>query len=271
MTHDAREVSAQGGEPIELYEFSIGVITYRYTSAQGNQVHDLQDFTAVPIERGEFEESSELAKNDITLTVAQDFFIAEQFNVAPPSQVILLSIYQKHAGETERVLAWSGRVLNCEWQGSSRALLTCESIYTSLRRPGLRRQYQRQCPHQLYGPRCGLANTSFAVAMTLTAVTGVTLQAPDLLLYATDHFAGGYLEFEESPGVIVRRAIRSNSADQMVVTHPIPGLESGTAVTMFFGCDHTVTTCVSKFNNLVNYGGFLYIPQKNPFGSNTVY
>jgi len=33
------------------------------------------------------------------------------------------------------------------------------------------------------------------------------------------------------------------------------------------GCDHSVSTCAARFDNLANYGGFPFIPTKNPFST----
>src|SRR3546814_7797331 len=35
-------------------------------------------------------------------------------------------------------------------------------------------------------------------------------------------------------------------------------------VILYPGCDHSRATCISKFNNLLNYGGYDFIPVKNP-------
>ena len=46
----------------------------------------------------------------------------------------------------------------------------------------------------------------------------------------------------------------------------------GSTVVVLAGCDHSVTTCDTKFNtpedtqsNVINYGGFPFVPGKNPF------
>jgi len=39
------------------------------------------------------------------------------------------------------------------------------------------------------------------------------------------------------------------------------------SVTLYPGCSHTIADCRDKFNNLVNFGGFPWIPSKNPFNN----
>ena len=47
----------------------------------------------------------------------------------------------------------------------------------------------------------------------------------------------------------------------------MPDSVVGQDVDVFAGCDHTVDTCDQKFDNVINYGGWPYVPSKNPFES----
>lgn len=42
-------------------------------------------------------------------------------------------------------------------------------------------------------------------------------------------------------------------------------LSIGSVVLAYAGCDKSNSTCATKFNNIVNFGGFPYIPNTNPF------
>lgn len=42
-------------------------------------------------------------------------------------------------------------------------------------------------------------------------------------------------------------------------------LDVGTKLILYAGCDKLNTTCSTKFNNILNFGGFPFIPQDNPF------
>lgn len=42
-------------------------------------------------------------------------------------------------------------------------------------------------------------------------------------------------------------------------------LDIGDTVKVYAGCDKLNTTCSTKFNNILNFGGFPFIPQDNPF------
>ncbi|MDG4870579.1 phage BR0599 family protein, partial [Guyparkeria sp. 1SP6A2] len=48
------------------------------------------------------------------------------------------------------------------------------------------------------------------------------------------------------------------------------GLEVGQEIEVYPGCDRTAATCNAKFNNLLNYGGFDFIPPKGPFEGTSI-
>ncbi len=272
MTFEAYETSAQSGAPYELYDFSIGLRHIRCTSGDRTIVYSGEIYPPEPIERTDIEETDDLPRADIDIACPRDFAIAEEFRVAPPSYVIKLSVYRIHAGDPdgERKLIWTGRVLNATWDGVQ-ATIHCESILTSLRRPGLRRLYQRGCPHVLYGSQCGVSETAHKVVTTVATVAGanVTVNAGDVSSVGGDnYFDGGFVELETAPGTLVRRAIKLQIGDLLTLTHPIPGLLSPMAIAVYPGCDHSLATCDSKYANVVNYGGMPFISAKNPFGSN---
>jgi len=150
MTYDARELSMQSGEPIEMYHFIVGSTHHRFTSAKSAITYDGNTYQPALIKRGSIDFTTEKGRNNLKIQTVRDFAIAELFKVSPPSDVILLVVHRVHYGDSDGAVIWSGRVLNCEWSGST-ASINCEPVSSSLQRVGLRRMYQRQCPHVLYG------------------------------------------------------------------------------------------------------------------------
>lgn len=269
MTYEARETSMQLGEPLELYEFNYGMNVYRFTSAQTEVNHNSETWEPAFLRRGSIDFSAEDGRNNLKIDTVRNFTIADLYRIMPPTDVILLTVHRLHAGDGESIVAWSGRLLNVEFSGS-RAAMICEPITTSLKRTGLRRIYQRQCSHVLYGSACSVNKADFAVPVTLSGVTGVTLGSATFGLYADGFFAGGYIEFLND-GVIERRFITAHSGTQITINMPLLALAGGDSITAYAGCDHTMPTCKNTFNNLNNFGGFPYTPQKNPFGGNGIY
>lgn len=259
MTYDAHELSMQSGEPIEMYQFTVGATNYYFTSAKSAITYDSNTYQPELIKRGNIDFTTEKGRNNLKLQTVRDFEIADLFRVSPPSDVILLVVHRVHYGETDGVVIWSGRVLNCDWVGSI-ASLNCEPVSSSLQRIGLRRMYQRQCPHVLYGAACGVDKTDFDLSTTILSISGLTLSCVDVDTFGDDWFAGGFIEFGTE-----KRFITSQTSNNITISAPIAGLEVGDTIIAYAGCNHALTTCNFKFSNSENYGGMPYIPTKNPF------
>lgn len=271
MTYAAAETSVEGGSPQQLFEFSYMGRVLAFTNGPADLVIDGRTFLATTIAHSDFEDTDEIARNDITVTVPRDNAAAELFRIAPPSETVLLTIFEVHADDVdeEKKPVWTGRVMNCDWRGLA-ASLRCESIYTSLKTPGLRRLYQRNCGHVLYGPRCRLSNLTYQVSIGVEVVNGITLEAATLAEQVDGYYDGGYAEWESTPGLIDRRAVRSHIGAVITITHPFVGMEAGATIKVYPGCDHTLATCHAKFANSANFGGFPNMPKKNPFAGTSL-
>lgn len=270
MTYDTRERSVQDAAPIELYEFTRGAIVQRYTSADADFTLLSTTYIAATMQRSQIETSAERARNTITITGARDFPIADLFRIAPPADVVMLTIKRVHRGDTDPAVIWMGRVVNCEWAGSV-SRLTCEPVITSLRRNGLRRKYQRQCPLPLYsqGPgMCNVVRATHSTTTTVTAAAGLVLTVATL---ASKPYPGGFVEWQTPAGPVERRFITGRAGLDLTLSQAFVGITPGATVTVSPGCDHTQGTCIATYANGANYGGFPFIPLKNPFDGTPVY
>lgn len=268
MTYAAVETSIQSGRPVELYEFLYGATAYRYTSADGDVVYGGNTYSAVPIARGAVEATHEVARLALEITCTRELPVLEPFAVSPPEEVVLITLRRLHAGDGEAIIMWMGRVLNVTLNNAA-AEIHCESVYTSLKRVGLRRLYQKSCPHVVYGTGCGLARATYKATKTVSTVVGTTITVGSI--GAVDgYYAGGYLEWS-SGGVSHRRSIHSQTGGAVVIGFPIPGMAASDSVDLYPGCDHTLSTCNGKFSNSDNYGGMPFFPSKNPFAGVAIY
>lgn len=263
MTYESRETSMQLGEPLELYEFKYNDEVLRVTSAKSEVEYAGHTWEPAPLRRSAIEYTTDNGRNNLKLNAVRDFPIAELFRIMPPSTVILLTVYRVHAGDTDGAVIWAGRVLECDWANSI-ATLNCEPVSSSMQRIGLRRVYQRACPHVLYGGQCKVIKEDFAVPAEVEFIDGLSIYSTAISLFPDAHFSGGYIEVEIN-GQIERRFITRQFMGYLQINVPLPGLVVGDSLTVYAGCDHTLTTCHSKFDNSDNYGGMPYIPTKNPF------
>lgn len=269
MSYDAQESSDFSGQPVELYTFTREGAVWRFTSADENKIISLLLFEAVPIERPNYQQNRELAKGPITIKMAATVPFLTQFKSAPPSDVVQVTIQRYHEGDGELLTQWVGRVLNVKFQERT-ADVRCEPVYTSMRRPVLRRRYQTTCPHVLYGDQCGVASTSFSIIETLTSVVGGVLTGAAFDAFVDGYFKGGYVEWNTGVNT-ERRFIIDHVGSNLVINIPFLNMPNGSTVTAFAGCDHTLGTCNTKFSNDDNYGGQPFYPGKNPMNGTTIF
>ena len=269
MTYAARETGAQTGEPVELYEFRHGPNFYRYTSSDTDVVFESQTYQARTINRSAIEATQELARNPINLQVDPELPLLALFRFAPPSEVIQVVVRRFHRGDTEAATIWMGRILNVGRRGLA-AEIRCESVYSSIKRPGLRRMYQKACPHVLYSAQCGVDREAYRVTQAVASVSGLNVVVADLSAFSATRFLGGYIEWAPAVGILERRSIRGQSGNTLAVNFPPLGLAPGTSVDIYPGCAHNMTAC-DTFGNRDNYGGMPYIPTKNPFDGTPIF
>jgi uncharacterized phage protein (TIGR02218 family) len=271
LTYDAREKSEYSGEPVEVYKFDReGIRIWRYTSADRDVVLGGDIYLAAPIKRNDIEGSQDVERTALKITMPADADFPEQFIASPPTDRIMVEVRRYHYQDSEIAFLWVGRVVNVEHR-EFEAIILCESAISSLKRPTLRRVYQTSCPHLLYGQECGIAKATFGITAALSAGTsGVTLKSATFAGYTDAYFAGGFVEVTIS-GNVNRAFIVNHVGDTLTTGLPLQGAAVGLSVTAYPGCDHSLDTCVTKFSNNVNYGGFPYIPQKNPMGGTPIF
>lgn len=271
MTYDAIERSADQARPVELYTFARGAQLYRYTSANEDCVVSFQTFVRAPIERTEIEQGSELNRSGLSLTVPRDFVIARMWMIAPPSEVVALTVQQYHEGDGELASIWSGRVLGVSFEGA-RATISLEPIGTSIRRNGLRRPWQKLCPYVLGTRGCNVNLEAYKVTAMIDSVVGLTLTADELAAKPDGWFNGGYVRWSIPGGLIESRDIVSHIGMTVELDMTPLSLPNGTIADFLPGCDRTLGPAgCSKYSNVPNYGGQPYIPSKNPFGNDPIY
>jgi hypothetical protein len=80
------------------------------------------------------------------------------------------------------------------------------------------------------------------------------------------YYSGGMIEI----GSVLKYIIASQGATLTLMQPLGVNIDSnGSAATLYPGCAHNLSDCQTKFNNLLNYGGFPWIPgdRNNPFGN----
>lgn len=233
MTYEARELSEELGEPILLVTFALGEKLWRFVRADQDVVHGGNTYLTVPggIEPTRVQDSTETRKNDVTLTVDRAFPIAELWRVSPPTGIVAVQLVEIHAGEVDDAVSWLGHVSNVAWKGEARAEISLSPGALAMRTNGLRRLWQKSCPHVLYGPKCRLSRVGEPVAATLTAIEDAELVAVEF--DGDFDLAGGRITWEDDDEVEHAARILTHAGDTITLGAPEATLVVGRAVTVY--------------------------------------
>lgn len=278
------------GRPIQLYEFlrtSNGVdYFWRYNTSDRDLKYSGAIWKAVPISDSGVRLSSEAASTDLTVTmpIAEEFCDQFRLSGTVPSDTVWLRIRRVHAGDIEgldggdpeivwdALVTWIGTVNGISQTTELEAQVGCSMLATSFKRGGLRYGYQPNCPHVLYAPHtCKVDKEAFRIVATVTAIDGLTVSAAEFGVQPEGWFNGGFLEYFLPSGMLERRMVLRHTGSDVDLAGLPAGMQVGDIIAGFPGCDLTVDTCVSKFNNLDNMGGFPHTPGRNPFDGNPVF
>lgn len=271
MNFKDTELSAQDGSPILMFEFTTGADIVRYTNA-AESVYYLGDWQAEPITVSAVTQTGDVTKDTIRVSFAKSNAFASSFISSPVSAITTLSIYRAHGhgGISNPIVYWKGRVASATMQSGAIGL-ECESIFSSLRRYGLKTRFQKTCRHALYGKGCNLNPQNFVYTIVCSEVIGpfefgYFVQAPHPPL-PENHLNGGMIQI---PDGSLRYVTQQNSSTIVLASSAVPltsaiHLDGQAIVKVFPGCDRTIQACKKKFNNVRNFGGFPWIPERNPF------
>jgi hypothetical protein len=284
------EGSQQDGQPIQLFKFVWGENDedyYGYTdSTDSVTLEDGTVYVPVPIDRGKIDSNGTLDKSALKINTDVGTQIAETFRVYPPPQVVTLIIRQGHVGDVDEefVVIWAGRIVAAQREHDE-LVMTGEPVSTSLRRPGLRRNYQFGCPLVLYAigsGQCNADKASKTVSATVASILGatVTLNSGWNGAFTAAKFLNGLLEWTTESGNTERRTIIRVSGNVLSLSGLPQGLAATDTVDVVVGCNHQafaaqggdceglhVPADGSTATNLPNYGGQPWIPLKNPIGT----
>lgn len=256
----------------ELYKFTEqgSSDVWRYTSGDVPVTYLTEDYEVASISRSDIESRSELSRANLDVTLPSDNPAALRWLSDNGERLVSMTIFERDRNGTYTT-SWKGRLVAVV-PSTENVTLKLESIFTSLRRPGLRARYQKSCRHALYSTACGVDPEDFAVATTLLVRVDDRVITSLGGVYASGYFRGGMLRLADGTltyivdhignDIYIRRLSRS-FVEQEALGYPV-------AVQLYPGCGYDRATCHGRFDNVLNYGGFDFIPTKNPMGGSSI-
>lgn len=273
MSFSIFELSRFKARPLNLYLFKTGAEAGEYLAfTDGERPITVGGivYSPAPMKRGRITSSGSLDKSQLEITTTKSSPLFEIYRVYPPSFVITVVVKQGHYGDPDNqfLSIWSGRIADFEAQGNE-VTFQCEPAGTSIRTPGLRRNFQRGCMHALYGPQCRATPHPIDTEVIGLVPGFITLDSGWNGSVPSPKFTGGTVGWTPTGGPRYLRTILSVSDDGLTlrVAGTTQALEVGDTVTVLVGCNHQMTDCMDLHDNILNYGGDDWIPTDNPVGN----
>ncbi|MGA7439507.1 MAG: DUF2163 domain-containing protein [Luteibacter sp.] len=255
----------------EFVDFARGPQHWRYTSDDRPLVWASQTFDNAPFKRGRISESFDVSRTTLDIDVPLTLPLLDLYRGTSPMGDLNIILYRRRKSTGVVQIRWMGVIGSVEFKPS---IATIHGLPpgAALSANGLNRCWQAQCDRVVYGVGLGECNKdpqAMRVDGTIRAVSGSVIESDALASKPDGWFSGGWVEWTEGTNV-ERRFVFDHVGGTATLLTPAR-VPVGTAVTFYPGCDHTAESCDTKFNNMPNYGGQLFIPKKNPFGNDPVY
>jgi len=268
MTYAVKDKSVSDGAPIECYQFVAPFRTWRYTSyhepitVAGN-VYNPLPITRTAIDTGSVIDS--LTTMDFNIPSTDD--LAFSFCFEPSPKELIVTVYRVHEGDdysTQYKVEWVGVFSGASASGDWATLNTSSLFQTELNSNMSAVFYQRSCNHVLFDARCKVVRATYTVSAIVTKVQDQVITV-DNMVYLLDELISGEMTNTRTNEV---QGIISNAVNVLRVGYKFFDIIVGDTVELTLGCNHSrLGHCKTRFNNVVNYGGFDFIPSKDVFSS----
>ena len=269
MTFDALETSRESGNIVELFRFTEGAVITRLTSFNSDIIFAGLLYTSIQIQRTEVQASIEDSVNELKITMPQSHPIPAAFIPNVPGRLIQIEVLRAHADDPaqESLLVFSGFIAQVTFDGNLEATLTCSPNTAVFKRSGPRFNYQGLCNHVLYDSGCKVDRALFKFTGTVIAEGDRSIEVAGLLAAEGADWAVAGAVRTPASGLDDSRLVLKQAGDVLTLLNDFAVPVLGTTVDVFAGCAHDITTCDVKFAAILNYGGFPFVPEKNPFNS----
>ncbi len=240
----------------ELYHFYYGSEVWRFNSGQSDLSVGGHTYVAESISRSEIQ--WDIEKQEAAVEMPMDTEPASLFTAFNPSSVLWVEIMNSSGTPI-----FVGKVVGCSFNiDEGKASLKLVSIQTIFQGKIPDRTYGTSCPWEVFSTGCKLSGPTYAISVPVDEITkssnGRELTHVDFAAKLDGYFTGGYLTLSYETAYIVEHI-----SGKITLLFPLMLWTSGLSVIVYPGCDKTLATCKSKFNNVTNFGGCPFIPTQN--------
>jgi len=226
-------------------------------------------YKALPISRTSVGSKLNLQPDRVTLNltgITSDLADAVENNQLDYLQLSIKKvIWNEEYGEGMEFVTFAG-IANAAYNRNT-LTLSCSSILYSLAVPFPPVSYHVPCNWSLFSTPCGLVQSSYKISSSATSDSANAFSVVDSSFFLpvspadAKKFHQGELKVTSGDNNGSRRSILSAVDGLFVLAVPLPfNMSAGDTFDYYPGCDKTPGTCNSRFSNLANFMGFVYLP-----------
>ena len=268
----ALETSVASSRPIELYTFVVGSETFNYTSGQDDFIFNSTTYTAIKgMNRGAVAQGRDERNRALEIRMPGDDDLVTRWRVRPPAVQASVTVRRVQRDETPSVvtsqLVFTGFIGGIAFNGPGElAVIGALSAEASVRRQTPRFVYGGQCNWFLYEPGCGIDPNLHKFTGTVSAQDddNSTITVPGVGAFSSKMPSGIVVPI----GLTDRRSVTVQTGDVLTLNVRFSQTIVGLNIDCFKGCDRLIDgDCANEYNNVIEFGGFPFVPTKNIFGT----
>jgi len=233
----------------ELYLFTtLSGLRYAFTPTIFSKALDGITYLPSPVTRSEIQLHENLQKSEVVFTFPITNAFAKSCVENFIEDTLLIEIFKNNQP------FWKGRVIKADLKRVTVSIL-CDSGYNTLYRKMSGAKFSPFCWKTLYSGNCGVNPALYTNEYADYTLDSIYISVATGL--PVNHFAGGVAILDNQ----IRGILASNETSIMLSDGFL--LPASGTLTLRKGCSLTRVSCIG-FNNLNNFGGYPYIPLKNP-------
>lgn len=286
-TFDSAQRSQRTNRPVILYTITTLGATYRFTTNALDVTFGGVTYPALTAIHDDVQMSQDASGDELVVHLPISHPFVQRFAATGiPDQSVQVTVQELQTAASTAALTWSGPGQSLTVNGHTAALRVPAANNDALKIQLPTIAAQKICPHVLFDGNCAplpggdfpsgsASGTGGPVRLAFTASRNVLAVSADGLTITLDTLgvADGFYNFGKCSAVEFfgvsfappdeTRTVLSQVGSVITIDMPFvvaPSDMVGKFASVEAGCDHTVTTCRDKFNNVANFGGF---PQLN--------
>lgn len=239
-----------------------------------------QTFISAQVDHSPFVEDSNIKSTPIAVSLAASDTQLRKYFLTAPSQRIDVEIYRINSAALPGPIAFAD--LYMDFRGTCTGMTFKGYLVQGNFLPPILQEdrqvpaffYQKTCNHRLYGPFCGLIQSDWTNASTITGISRInkTVDIADLTIgtaaktITAETFQGGMVidSAGNKIGIIAGELLPASAGVRLWLNYWPGTLAVSGSIQVSAGCLKVLRICDQFFGNAGNFGGTPYIPITNP-------